>query len=274
MNVETANRLVQLRKERGFSQEELAEKLQISRQAVSKWERAEASPDTDNLIMLARLYGVSLDELLGHEVPADGQRCEQKSEPQEPESEDVEGEKRKNTKVDIGTHGILVEDGNDVVHIGFDGIRVDKKHARHAYVGRENGKVEVVVAGKKYSDNKWQMFPFGAIVAIVFVLLGALKGAWHPAWLLFLTIPLYHSLISAVQKRRASAFAYPVLAILIFLCAGIFFEMWHPGWVVFLTIPIYYAIFKSPKKCDENKECLDCDGCCTEYDCDSDDSEI
>ncbi|MEG0833565.1 MAG: helix-turn-helix transcriptional regulator, partial [Oscillospiraceae bacterium] len=40
MNVETANRLVQLRKERGFSQEELAEKLQISRQAVSKWERA------------------------------------------------------------------------------------------------------------------------------------------------------------------------------------------------------------------------------------------
>lgn len=47
-----------------MSQEALAEKLGISRQAVSKWERAEASPDTDNLILLARLYGVSLDELL------------------------------------------------------------------------------------------------------------------------------------------------------------------------------------------------------------------
>lgn len=64
MNIEIANRLVNLRKEKGFSQEQLAEKIGVSRQAVSKWERSEASPDTDNLIMLARLYEVSLDELL------------------------------------------------------------------------------------------------------------------------------------------------------------------------------------------------------------------
>ena len=64
MNVETANRLQMLRKKNNLSQEELAEKIGISRQAVSKWERAEASPDTDNLILLAKLYGVTLDELL------------------------------------------------------------------------------------------------------------------------------------------------------------------------------------------------------------------
>ena len=64
MNIEIADRLVKLRKSNHLSQEALAEKLGISRQAVSKWERAEASPDTDNLIMLARLYHVSLDELL------------------------------------------------------------------------------------------------------------------------------------------------------------------------------------------------------------------
>ena len=64
MNLEIANRLQQLRKEKGFSQEQLANELGISRQAVSKWERAESSPDTDNLICLAKLYGVSLDELL------------------------------------------------------------------------------------------------------------------------------------------------------------------------------------------------------------------
>ena len=64
MNIEIANRLVRLRKEKNLSQEALANELGISRQAVSKWERAEASPDTDNLILLAKLYGMSLDDLL------------------------------------------------------------------------------------------------------------------------------------------------------------------------------------------------------------------
>ena len=64
MNVEIAERLAARRKQAGLSQEALAEKLGVSRQAVSKWERSESSPDTDNLIALARLYGVSLDELL------------------------------------------------------------------------------------------------------------------------------------------------------------------------------------------------------------------
>lgn len=67
MNIEIANRLVNLRKKNGYSQEELAEKIGISRQAVSKWERAESSPDTDNIIALSRLYGVSIDELLHSE---------------------------------------------------------------------------------------------------------------------------------------------------------------------------------------------------------------
>lgn len=66
MNIEIANRLVELRKQKGLSQEELADKLGISRQAVSKWERAEAGPDVDNAIRLSRLYGISLDELFGN----------------------------------------------------------------------------------------------------------------------------------------------------------------------------------------------------------------
>jgi len=68
MNIQTANKLLSLRKENGLSQEDLAEKLGISRQAVSKWERGEASPDTDNLIQLANLYRISLDELLDIDV--------------------------------------------------------------------------------------------------------------------------------------------------------------------------------------------------------------
>ena len=63
-----ARRLAARRKQAGLSQEALADKLGVSRQAVSKWERAESLPDTDNLITLAALYGLTLDELLWREA--------------------------------------------------------------------------------------------------------------------------------------------------------------------------------------------------------------
>ena len=57
-------RIAELRLARGLSQEALANELGISRQAVSRWERGEALPDTENLIALANLFGVTLDELV------------------------------------------------------------------------------------------------------------------------------------------------------------------------------------------------------------------
>ncbi len=92
MNIEIANRLVNLRKEKGFSQEQLAEKIGVSRQAVSKWERSEASPDTDNLIMLARLYEVSLDELLRTEDEIPQPEETEQYEEQPPQAEPKENE--------------------------------------------------------------------------------------------------------------------------------------------------------------------------------------
>ena len=67
MNIETANRLYELRKKNGYSQEELAAKLGLSRQAVSKWENDVSSPDISILSDLADILGVSLDTLLGKE---------------------------------------------------------------------------------------------------------------------------------------------------------------------------------------------------------------
>jgi len=61
------NKIQKLRKEKGFSQEELASKLTISRQAISKWELGESMPDTENVVQLSKLFGVSLDYLLNDE---------------------------------------------------------------------------------------------------------------------------------------------------------------------------------------------------------------
>jgi transcriptional regulator with XRE-family HTH domain len=96
MNIEIANRLVDLRKKSGLSQEELAAKLGLSRQAVSKWERAEASPDTDNLICLAKLYGVSLDKLLNTDESVD-EIVKEQVHPQEEASQPEEQEGKKET---------------------------------------------------------------------------------------------------------------------------------------------------------------------------------
>lgn len=71
MNTTFAQRLFELRQKHGYSQEELAEALGVSRQAISNWERGATSPDTNNLVALARLYKVSVDELLGLEPSAE-----------------------------------------------------------------------------------------------------------------------------------------------------------------------------------------------------------
>ena len=60
--------IARLRKEKGFSQEKLAELLGVSRQAVTKWESGKTNPDTENLLAIAEIFGVSLDELCGAET--------------------------------------------------------------------------------------------------------------------------------------------------------------------------------------------------------------
>ncbi|MCP4274570.1 MAG: helix-turn-helix domain-containing protein [Gammaproteobacteria bacterium] len=63
-----AEKIVRLRKQSGWSQEELAEKMNVSRQSVSKWEATNSIPDLNKIIMLAELFEVSTDYLLKDEV--------------------------------------------------------------------------------------------------------------------------------------------------------------------------------------------------------------
>lgn len=65
-----AARLLQLRRQRGISQEELAEIAGVSRQAVSKWESAQSVPETEKLLAVSEYFKVSLDYLLRGEEPA------------------------------------------------------------------------------------------------------------------------------------------------------------------------------------------------------------
>ena len=58
-----ADKIIENRKKNGWSQEELADKLDVSRQSVSKWEGAQAIPDMKKILQMAELFGVTTDYL-------------------------------------------------------------------------------------------------------------------------------------------------------------------------------------------------------------------
>ena len=62
-----ADKILKLRKEKGLSQEAFAEQLGVSRQSVSKWESGTAVPDTEKILAMSELFGVSTDYLLKNE---------------------------------------------------------------------------------------------------------------------------------------------------------------------------------------------------------------
>ena len=63
--METKNVILELRTKRGLSQDELAEKIMVTRQAVSRWENGETVPNTDTLKLLSKVFDVSINTLLG-----------------------------------------------------------------------------------------------------------------------------------------------------------------------------------------------------------------
>ena len=249
MNIETANRLLQYRKQVGLSQEELAEKIGVSRQAVSKWERSEASPDTDNLIVLAELYGVSLDELLGLKGANEGGNTTVESLPEKDEvhvslKDGIHVHSKDGDKVDVsfkeGVH--IVSKGDEKVHYNKeDKYYVDEKGERHEI---------------KPAYYFWLYMPFPAIIIALFLGWGfsGIWGGWSTSWILFLLVPVYYSLIEAIRAKNIEKFAYPAVAAGIYVSVGMIFHIWHPTWLVFLTIPLFYFIAEFVKKIKSNKE--------------------
>ncbi len=74
-----ADKIIQLRKKNGWSQEELADKMNVSRQAVSKWEGAQTIPDLDKILQLSTLFSVTTDYLLKDEIEDEELICDTSS---------------------------------------------------------------------------------------------------------------------------------------------------------------------------------------------------
>ena len=85
--MDLAERLTALRKRAGLSQGDVAERLNVSRQAVSRWETGFTVPSTDNLSHLGRLYGVTLDELLSYSAALPPEKPQEEAPAQQPKAE-------------------------------------------------------------------------------------------------------------------------------------------------------------------------------------------
>src|SRR5690554_80976 len=214
MNIEITNKLVKLRKKHNLSQEELANKLGLSRQAISKWERAESSPDTDNLITLAKLYNISLDELL---LTNDDNR------------------------IDAYDYGDIDNSTDTYDYENIDNVKI------YNYKGSKTVKIF------RKKKGFWALFPFPLLVTILFFALGFIFDEWDSAWVLFITIPLYYSLVRAIEKKKFYHFSYPVFVIIVYLFISINWNLWNYSWLLFVTIPLYYGIIDAYKKSKRHK---------------------
>ena len=298
MDLAMAQRLVDRRKAAGLSQEALAAQLGVSRQAVSKWERSESSPDTDNLIALAALYGVSLDELLYGEAARDtedsagnGPDTNNSGEAEETEAATEHTDCGDKPLVDISlAHGIHVidPDKGEEVHVGWNGIHVaNERKGEEVHVGpggihvdtleddghsvHTNADGTVTIDGETFSSWKeahdkldhhgkrfrtklgrvWSKFPFPALVALAYLVLGIIYGTWAMGLFLVFLIPVYYAMGDFIDRRHLSKLVdaiYTAAAIAWFLYMWLCLGQAHPAWVILVTIPVVKALMRWCRK--------------------------
>lgn len=193
MNLQIANRLLQLRKERGLSQEELADQLGISRQAVSKWERAEASPDTDNLICLAKLYNVSLDYLLQTEDSLETIKTEQIKD----EAKIIVDDDAKKPKV-LNMLSGLIPVLITITYFILGGVFNLWHPGWLVFLFIPVFLTLIDAIYFKRPDD----FCFPVLVVIAYLFIGFEFSGWHPYWFLFLLIPVYYIICDAFKKNN------------------------------------------------------------------------
>lgn len=259
MDLAMAQRLVDRRKAAGLSQEALAAQLDVSRQAVSKWERSESSPDTDNLIALAALYGVSLDELLYGEAANDADDLEDGS--ADTETADVADEAEDSAEhtdcsdkplVDISlARGIHVIDPNkgEEVHVGWSGIHVaNERRGEEVHVGWSG----IHVANERKGEEV-HVGPDGVHIDTLeddghsvrtnddgtVTIDGETFSSWKEA----------HDKLDHHGKhfhtkvgRAWNKFPFPALVTLAYLVLGIVYGTWGMGLFLVFLVPVYYAI--------------------------------
>lgn len=208
MDIMTANRLQQLRKENGYSQEVLAEKLGISRQSVSKWERAESSPEIDNLMALSKIYGLTIDELL--DVSGDKVIVKNTGK----KEHDFKGKMKSllSKANDFGIYPnaakkLLIFPFPIIVAFLYVALSMAFKIWHPLWIIFMTIPIYYRFAIACKANNKKVfalLIPVPEMVVTVYLLLGISVGVWGYASLLFLIIPLFYWAVLVSKSKKDS----------------------------------------------------------------------
>ncbi|MCG8483080.1 MAG: helix-turn-helix domain-containing protein [Clostridia bacterium] len=202
------NRIITLRKEFNMSQEVLAERVGVSRQAISKWERGEATPDIYNITALADIFQLSIDEFIR------GEEFDFKS--KKPKIIAIELKKNAEKLIMLAIAIFIVS------AFGFTVLPFS-------------------------NDMNLLIFGLMIAAGILIIIRGGFMFERFYMYNKAVNQKEYNASASnkTLSKKRKNAIGtiVSILCTMIYLYISFIYGLWHPGWLVFLVIPIAYAVF-------------------------------
>lgn len=200
--MDIGEKLFELRKRKNLSQEEVAEKLNVTRQTVSKWETNQSTPDFDKIMPICELFEITTEELLTGKKPEE--KAEEKS---ETKKEDMEEErpltkqevKRKSAEV-VSTAVFLYILAIVFIMIAIPVMRMNPIIASSIFlviVGWATAKIiKHYMSVPKFEKTKEEKREdrilkeidsmIGAITTVVYFIVSLTTFAWHITWLIFI----------------------------------------------------------------------------------------
>ncbi len=201
-------RLYELRKKKGLSQEEVAEKLNVTRQSVSKWETDESKPDFDKIVPICELYEISTNELLNG--------TKEEKEEQEVETINKDNKKKRALIITIAIFlyflaliWIIISEVtfnlNEGIMIGGFFLLCGIATCMLIYQGivlatTITKKRKEKTANEKKRDGVIELTSI--IFTIIYLLTSFLTGAWHLTWLIWLVYAAVEAIIKIIFNSK------------------------------------------------------------------------
>ncbi len=250
MDDKFAERLVLFRNRKGRNQDELASKLDVSRQSISNWENGTSIPSIEFVKKLAELYEISIDDLLNTSKPIED--CYKK---------EFKYNKNKDT-ININKDGLNINNEDGSINIEWDkefGAKIKDCVESEIVDGEiidDKSKKEKTNSKKKffYKSIEGSINLICFIIALVaYIVLGfLLKDGWRNYWVLFIYSFIPGELFHSIAFKKGKSFPILFLSLSIYFTIGMFLNLWHPYWVILISIPVYYMIYGSIKSIIKN----------------------